>query len=553
MKVIITDKECNILVVNNSFTDITGITEEEMIGKNPDILFSDRHPEEFYSAMWDHLNKEGNWHGEIWNIKKNGDDYLTWTRITSVTDDMNNIINYVLVFSDITKIKQSEEHLKFLAHHDALTLLPNRTSLSLELEQAIHRAERQEQQFAIYFIDLDQFKHINDSLGHDIGDRILVKTSERLKQIARNEDTVSRLGGDEFVFIAETIKTIHDSSTVAERIIAIFNTSFEIEDLQLYVTPSIGIALYPDNGITPDELLKNADAAMYRAKLDGRNNFSYYSEELTIKAAERVKYENMLRHALENGELSLYYQPQIDIVQKKIQGIEVLLRWEHPTEGLISPDTFIPIAEDSGQICAIGQWVLQKSCQFMKQLISDGVELNHISVNVSGIQFLRGQFVEYVEQLLKDIGLEGRYLQLEITESIVMNDKIKSIEALNKLAKIGISLSIDDFGTGYSSLSYLKKLPINCIKIDQSFIHDIPDDKDDKAITRSIIALGNALNLDIIAEGVEQIEQLEFLRKEGCNLIQGFFISQPIKDEEMITLLKQPENFLNKFETSVEG
>lgn len=444
------------------------------------------------------------------------------------------------------ELNKANLKLKHLALHDTLTQLPNRASLSHELNQTIGRSKRQKEQFAVFFIDLDKFKQINDSYGHSVGDQILIETSERLKRVARSGDTVFRLGGDEFVIIVNGIESIDDSITVANRIIQIFTSTFEINDLQLHLTPSIGIALYPENGILPEILLKNADTAMYRAKQEGRNNFSYYSEELTTMVSERIKYENMLRKALEREELSLRYQIQVDIVNQQIHGIEVLLRWHHPEEGMIPPSVFIPIAEDIGQIYSIGEWVLKKSCQFMKQLISDGFKLEHMSVNVSGIQFLHKQFVPLIAQILKETGLNGKHLELEITESVIMDDRMKSIEALHKLTSMGISLSIDDFGTGYSSLSYLKKLPVNCIKIDRSFIQDLPKDKDDEAITKSIIALGNSLNLEIIAEGVEQQEQVTFLNKEGCSLLQGYLFSHPISDDELIKLLKQPEQLFKK-------
>ena len=544
--VIVTDKNGDIVAVNNAFTNISGFSESDVLGKNPRIFQSDRHTQEFYQFMWKNINENGYWNGEIWDRRKDGSIYPAWMSISSVKDDNGKIINYVSVFSDISHIKQSEEHLKFLAHHDPLTGLSNRTDLDIKIEKLIKRVQRNEQGFALFFIDLDQFKHINDSLGHSVGDQILVEVAKRLTSLARYEDVVSRLGGDEFVVLTEAVQEIHESVSVAERIIHQFDSPFFIEKLQLHVTPSIGIALYPENGRDAETLLKNADAAMYRAKLDGRNNFAYYSEELTTRAAERIKYENFLHQAVKKGEFLLHFQPQINIQKNHIHSVEALLRWQHPKEGMIPPEIFIPIAEESGVICEIGDWVLKESCLFMKQLLEQGIELDHISVNVSGFQFVRGQFVKRVAEILNETGLDANRLELEITESMIMNEKTKSIEALSALGELGISLAIDDFGTGYSSLSYLKKLPVNNIKIDRSFIRDIAIDKDDEAIVKSIIALGRTLNLDIIAEGVEEPKQLSFLQQADCYLVQGYLFSYPLSEVDIIDILREPAGILQK-------
>lgn len=538
--VIVTDKDRNITAVNRAFTRISGYRESEVIGKNPRILQSHHHTPVFYQSMWKSISEKGYWNGEIHDQKKNGSLYPAWLSISTVKDDNGEVTNYVAVFSDISRIKESEEHLKFLAHHDPLTELANRNNLDISIEQAIKRSVRNGNNFALFFIDLDQFKHINDSLGHTVGDRILIEVAKRLNHIARFEDVVSRLGGDEFVLLTESVATLHDSVSVAERIIHQFTTPFEVDELQLHITPSIGIASYPENGTSAETLLRNADAAMYRAKQDGRNSFAYYSEELTTRATERIKYENLLRQALERDEFTLHFQPQIDMQAGRIYGVEVLLRWQHPVEGMIPPETFIPIAEESGLIAPIGEWVLRQSCMFMQELRRTGIELKRISVNVSGFQFVRGNFVKLVDTILQETGLDAGYLELEITESMIMKEKTKSVDVLYELGRLGISLSIDDFGTGYSSLSYLKKLPVHNIKIDRSFIRDIAIDKDDEAIVRSIIALGHALNLGIIAEGVETSRQLDFLQQEGCHLIQGYLFSHPIPGEDLVRLLKQP-------------
>lgn len=445
------------------------------------------------------------------------------------------------------ELKKANEQFEQLAHHDSLTDLINRNYLSEQLEEVIRYAERQQQELSVLFIDLDKFKHINDTYGHPVGDQVLVTASKRLKQIARAKDIVARFGGDEFVFVVQNC-TVRDSSRVARRILDIFTESFEINGIPLHISPSIGIANFPQNGRSPTALLKNADTAMYRAKHDGRNNYAYYSEELTEEITQRVSIENMLRDALQKEELSLRFQLQVDARHKQLYGVEVLLRWFQTDQGFIPPDVFIPIAEESGQIYDIGKWVLEQSCQFMQKLLSEGYELDHISVNVSGNQFLDKRFIRDVSQILYKTGLEGKHLELELTESVIMNDHANTLETLHTLSDMGIALSVDDFGTGYSSLSYLKKLPVKTIKIDRSFVRDICHDDDDKAITKSIIALGKALNLNIIAEGVEDIEQLHFLSTEGCHLIQGYLFSQPIPGDELLTSLEQPQLILNKME-----
>jgi diguanylate cyclase (GGDEF)-like protein len=443
------------------------------------------------------------------------------------------------------ELRQAHNDLEQLAHHDPLTQLTNRARLSHRLDQLIHAAKRSQHKFAIFFIDLDNFKHINDTYGHPMGDHILVAASERLKAIARAEDVIARFGGDEFVFAVQLNDLATDTLPVAKRILESFSDTFEINGVTLHITPSIGIALYPDNGGSTDMLLKNADTAMYRAKHNGRNNFCYYSEQLTTEIASRMDIEGMLRHALERDEFSLRFQVQVDAIQQKIHGLEVLLRWHQQDKGFIPPDIFIPISEDSGQIYAIGHWVIEQSCQFMVQLLSQGYDLPHISINVSGIQFMHEQFVFDVKHILQKTGLEAKYVELELTESVIMNDRSQTLSNLHQLADMGIALSIDDFGTGYSSLSYLKKLPVDTIKIDRSFVCDICTDDEDKAITEAIIVLGKALNLKIIAEAVEHIDQLNYLTSQGCHLIQGYLFSKPVNADELTRLLNKPQELFD--------
>lgn len=437
------------------------------------------------------------------------------------------------------ELKQAHRDLQQLAHHDPLTQLANRTQLSHHLNSLLSMSSSH---FAIFFIDLDKFKQINDNYGHTIGDNTLLAASKRLQGIARAQDFIARFGGDEFILVATLDEHDHEPHTLAQRILAAFSDAFIIGDFTFHITTSIGIAVYPDHGTTSETLLKHADTAMYSAKHHGRNNFCYYTEQLSADVALNMEIDSMLRQAIEQDSLSLHYQVQIDSQARSIYGIEALLRWHpHQYEHAIPPTTFIPIAEENGQIYAIGRWVIQQACEFMMRLLQQGHSLTHISVNVSGVQFMHEQFTHDIDAILKATGLPSHYLELELTESMIMNDRLQTIETLQALSERGIALSIDDFGTGYSSLSYLKSLPIDTLKIDRSFIRDICIDDSDKAIVATIIALGQAFNLRIIAEGVENQAQLAALDEERCYFIQGFLFSQPITETALLALLNDSD------------
>jgi diguanylate cyclase (GGDEF)-like protein/PAS domain S-box-containing protein len=535
--VIITDAAVNIVAVNRAFVAVTGYSAEEAIGQNPRLLQSGRHDKQFYAAMWSAIRESGHWQGEVWSRRKNGEVYPQWLNVSKVRNDADVITHYVGVFSDITNIKRSEERLEYLAHHDPLTGLPNRLLLTARIDHAMERARRRQNQIALLFLDVDRFKNINDTLGHPAGDDLLKIVGQRLSDCVRGEDTVARLGGDEFVVVAEDIAEAQGASLIAQRLLEALSRPLDLEGQETAVTASIGIALYPADGGDAKSLLKNADAAMYQAKQQGRNTYQFYQPELTVSTFERFSMEARLRRALERGELFLNYQPQICLKTGRIIGAEALLRWRDPQLGLISPAKFIPLAEETGLIEPIGAWVLQAACAQNKAWQLAGLPALRVAVNVSGYQVERGAIAKTVADALEYAGLDPQYLELEITEGVLVREREQSTENLNALRRLGVTFAIDDFGTGYSSLSYLKRMPIDKLKIDRSFVRDIARNADDAAIARAIVALGHGLQLTVIAEGVETAEQLEILRALDCDEVQGYFYSPPLSVDAFAELL----------------
>jgi diguanylate cyclase (GGDEF)-like protein/PAS domain S-box-containing protein len=464
-----------------------------------------------------------------------------WLRTSKIplTDLSGTVIGVMGTYEDITSMKQSQEKVDFLAYHDPLTRLPNRLLLNDRLKHSLQRAEREKTQVAVLFIDLDNFKNINDSLGHPTGDFLLQEVGERIKSLVRVDDTVARLGGDEFIVVMEEIDDAQDSTLLAKKLVSAFNKPFTAMNRELYLTLSIGISIYPSDGADSETLIRNADSAMYRAKAEGRNDYQFYTSALTTAAFERLTLENALRHALENEEFIVHYQPQYSLETGKLVGLEALIRWQHPDMGIVAPDKFIPLAEESGIIVAIGEWVLRTACRQMKTFLDSGYSIQHMSINISGVQFQRGSIVDMIVRVLEETNLDPKSLELEITESVIMQETNKTVKILNEIRQQGITIAVDDFGTGYSSLSYLKRLPVNKLKVDRSFVRDIPRDLNDKAITRAVIALGQALNLKVIAEGVETEEQQTFLKSLGCNEAQGNLYSRPLPAEELTEILKK--------------
>ena len=524
--VMVIDGDGLIVAINPAFTQITGYTEMEAIGRDSRITRSGRQDGTFYQRLWDELVEHGFWRGEIWNMRKNGEEYLEWLTVSAVRDNQGVTTHYVAVFSDITKVKESQDKLDHLAHHDPLTALPNRLLFHDRLQHALLRAGRDDEQLAILFIDLDRFKNVNDTLGHHVGDELLQKVAAALTAQLREGDTLARLGGDEFIVLLENVEGQASAGHVAEKLVAMFEQPFMVSDYELFVTGSVGISAYPNDATDLNMLIRNADVAMYQAKARGRNGYQFYAPSMTGEGVERLRLETMLRRSIEKSEIFLNYQPQVEIDTGRLIGVEALVRWENPELGLVPPVRFIPLAEDTGFINPLGKWVLYEACRQMIRWQEAGLYVPKIAVNLSVKQFERGSIVGMVADILKETGLEPHRLQLEVTESVIMNTG-DALVYINDLHAIGVGLAIDDFGTGYSSLAYLKQMPVQTLKIDRSFIKDISTDANDEAIAIAIIQLGKSLHLSVIAEGVETEAQAAFLLRHGCNLAQGYMYSRP--------------------------
>lgn len=539
----VTDANIVILRVNRAFTDITGYTAEEAIGKNPRMLSSGRQDANFYAAMWESINNTGAWEGEIWNRRKNGEIYPEHLSITAVKDQNGTVTNYVATLSDITMRNEAADKIKHLAFYDPLTGLPNRRLLMDRLHQAFASSARSSREGAVLFIDLDNFKDINDTLGHDIGDLLLQQTAQRLESCLREVDTVARLGGDEFVVMLEDlseqpIEAATQTEAVGDKILATLSQPYQLATHEYHSTPSIGATLFNDHYQSEEELLKQADIAMYQAKKAGRNTLRFFNPKMQDIINTRTALEGELRKALENQQFYLYYQIQVDSSHRPL-GAEALIRWIHPERGLVSPAQFIPLAEETGLILPIGQWVLETACAQLKAWEQDALTRDLIlAVNVSAKQFRQADFVAQVQAAMQRHAINPMRLKLELTESMLLENIEDTITTMNALKEIGVQFSLDDFGTGYSSLQYLKRLPLNQIKIDQSFVRNLATDSGDKAVVRAIIAMAQSLNLDVIAEGVETEEQRQLLLGKGCTHYQGYLISKPVPIEQFEALLK---------------
>ncbi len=535
--ILITDPDANIVAVNPAFTVIVGYHEDEVLGQNPRMFRSGRYDESFYATMWSHILQQGQWQGEIWNRRKNGEAFPVWETISAVRNPEGEIIHYVAVFSDISRIKQTEEQLLYLANHDPLTNLPNRLLLRERLDHALKVARREGETTAVLFLDLDRFKEINDSFGHAAGDSLLCKVADILSHQLREVDTVARVSGDEFVILLENTQ-IGAAAKIAKKLQSALAEPMTVGEHEVSVNASIGIAMAPKDGDDADILLKNADAALYRAKERGRNTFGFFSEEMAVSSFERVFLHNALRKALERQEFRVYYQPQVDLESGDVIGTEALVRWMQPEIGLVSPAQFIPLAEDTGLIEPLGEWVLREACRQMRQWLDAGLPMGFVSVNLAGRQIARHSIVDTVRRVLEETELFPEHLELEVTESTIMEEQ-GSLAVLEGLQALGVRLSIDDFGTGHSSLARLKRMPISKLKIDQSFVRGIPNDADDVEITRAVIALATSLKMSVIAEGVETREQAAFLRAEGCRKVQGFLYSPPLPPEQLVAWLEE--------------
>ncbi|MDV7341120.1 EAL domain-containing protein [Terasakiella sp. A23] len=525
--------------VNSSFTEITGYQMEEVIGKTPALLKSGHHNDEFYQNMLSKLEMQGQWEGEIWNRRKNGDIYPQWLSIKAIFGDNGTPIRYISLFTDITLRKSNEERILFQANYDALTNLPNRSLFMDRLKQAVISAERSNTQIALLFIDLDRFKNVNDSLGHACGDMLLKEASSRLTDLVRKSDTVARLGGDEFTVILQDLSDFTQIESIVDKMLHSLAEPFDLNGNIAFVSASIGITIFPNDARSIEDLLKNADTAMYQAKENGRNLSQFFTKKMNEQARERRDLETALHQALEREEFVLHYQPIIHAETGQLASCEVLLRWHQPEHGNIFPDTFIPLAEDTGLILPIGEWVLRKACYEAKIWESYCQVPPKVSINMSSKQFQRTNVAALVKTILAETDLSPHRLNLEITESLLIADDDLIIEQLYGLRDLGVGLSIDDFGTGYSSLSYLRRFPITTLKIDRAFILDLPNDAEAVALVSAILSLAESLKLDVVAEGVETEEQLAKLRADGCGYIQGYFYSPPVPIEAFRLLVKQ--------------
>ncbi len=543
--ILITDRNNRITHINAAFTRLTGYELVDIQGQNPRILASGNTPQQTYQTLWQSLQEEGFWQGELWEKKKSGEVYPKWTAISAVRDDSGEVAFYIASYTDISERKAAEARIAHLAHHDILTGLFNRYSLEDRLAQSLSLAKRNKQQLAVLFIDLDRFKNINDTLGHQIGDQLLIQVAERLKQCVRESDIVARIGGDEFIIVLSDVHDGFKVSVVAEKILLQIAKPYLIDRMELETSPSIGVSVYPEDGDDVETLLKNADVAMYQAKEMGRNNYQFFTPQLLQAAQERLELEHDMRIALDEGQFELYYQPKFHTHDRTLAGFEALIRWNNPHRGFVGPDKFIPIAEETGFIHALGEWVLDEACRQLALWQDPEIEPNvcwpqnvTMAINLSAKQLQSEALFQQVQTTLRKYGLRPEILEFEVTETAAMIDPELAVKQLTALKQLNVSLAIDDFGTGYSSLSYLKRLPIDILKLDRTFVRDIETDRNDAEISMATISLAHNLGLKVVAEGVETEGQYCFLAEHHCDYLQGYLFSRPIASQEAIRYLK---------------
>ncbi|MCP5299456.1 MAG: EAL domain-containing protein [Chromatiaceae bacterium] len=541
--ILVTDLEPRIISVNRAYTEISGYTADELLGQNPAMMRSGRQDESFFQALWSSLKTEGHWQGEIWNRRKNGEVHPELLTISTVRDDQGQPKNYVGIMADISQLKKSEASLERLAHFDPLTGLPNRLLIQSRLAHALAHAHRESGRVAVLFVDLDHFKNINDSLGHPVGDDLLQALTARLNQRLRGDDTFGRLGGDEFLIILDDVERPEDAASIARELIALLEAPFTLPGgNEIYIGASIGISMYPDDGDQASQLIQHADAAMYQAKEQGRNTLRFYTPALTEAVNRRMVLESRMRRGLAQREFLVYYQPQVEIASGRVVGCEALVRWNDPELGLVSPADFIPLAEDTGLIIPLGELVLDEACRQFRAWLDHGLPPFCLSINLSGRQLLRYDIIRQIGGAIDRYDLPAERLKFELTESMIMGRGEESAAMLSAIKALGVKLSIDDFGTGYSSLAYLKRFPIDELKIDRSFVCDIPNDTNDAEIAATIIAMANNLHLSVVAEGVETRRQADFLAGHGCRVCQGYLFSPPVPAEAFEALFEQPHD-----------
>jgi diguanylate cyclase (GGDEF)-like protein/PAS domain S-box-containing protein len=542
--IVITDAQGRITRVNKAFTTVTGYTEKEVLGKNPNMLHAEKMNEAFNNSKWDALHKNLSWQGEIWNRRKNGEIYPEWISLTAVKNTGDAITHYISVSSDATQRKKDEENIHFMAFYDNLTGLPNRILLQDRLKQALAQSHRNHQHGAVFILDIDHFKVVNDTLGHLIGDELLKVIAKRLTACIREEDTISRMGGDEFVVLLADLgedknKALSHATNVGDKIIHNISEPITIHDHNLQITVSIGIAMFPDDTDNITELVKLADNAMYKVKKSGRNNYHFVTPSLQKEADKRLYIQHGLREALKENQFRLFYQPQINFKTQAVSGVEALIRWVDPHKGLVQPNDFIQISEETGLIIPIGTWVLEEACRTIdawNKLPSPPAP--YLSINMSVRQFQQKNFTSEIRRVMLKNGVKPQQLELEITESVLIHNLEDSKRKLFELKDMGVRLAIDDFGTGYSSLQYLKNLPIDVLKIDQFFINDLTMGANDEAIVQTIITLAKNLNLWVVAEGVVSKKQYDYLKLIGCDSYQGYYYSKPVPGDELLDLIE---------------
>lgn len=537
--IVLTNANREIVDANAAFSRITGYSREEALGRNPGFMKSGRHDREFYAQMWQQIEQTGGWSGEVWDRRKDGVIYPKALSITMVKDEQGRVSHYIGIFSDTSHNKLIEQQLQKMAFYDELTGLPNRTLCKDRLNQEIKVAHRRKEQLAVLFLDLDHFKYVNDTLGHSSGDLLLLEAARRVQACVRESDTVARLGGDEFMVLLTGVASIEMVERIAIVIIKALAEKFVLQGQEVTIGVSIGISLYPDNGSTYDELTKNADVAMYRAKEAGRNTFMFFTRELQEIMVARLTLERELRRAIQREDFELYYQPKVDLRSGQIVGMEALLRWRHEAGRMVMPVEFIPLAEETGLILPLGEWVLRQACRQAVVWRQAGHLDLRMAVNLSAKQFDQADIATLIESVLDETGLPPEALELEVTESMVMKDADRAVVTLRRLRALGVHIAVDDFGTGYSSLAYLKRLPLQTLKIDRSFVQDLGHDSDDEAIVSAIISMAGTMGMRVVAEGVETVEQLEFLRRDGCDEAQGFLFSRPVPADQFELLLQK--------------
>jgi len=537
--IMITDHDNRIVTVNPAFTTLTGYSQQEVIGRNPSMLSAGRTKAADYEKMWTAIVQKGYWQGEVWDRRKDGGVYPKWLSISVMRDDEGSIRYYIAHFTDVSAERATEARLHHMAHHDMLTGLHNRFSLKDRLEHALALARRESSRVALLFIDLDRFKVINDTLGHHVGDELLIHVSRRLRQCVRESDMVARLGGDEFVVMLSGVEHSSSVAMVAEKLVASVAEPYPVGAHTLYTTPSIGIAIYPMDGNDGETLMKNADAAMYHAKSAGRNNFQFFDAKMNEAALERLGIEHALRQALGRDEFRLHYQPVIDVRTGRVSSVEALIRWQHPTRGLLAPGLFIGVAEETGLIQPIGDWVIWAACRQLADFRAAGIAGVKMAINISAIQMRNSDLSVLARGVIEAYSLVPGDLVFEITESVAMEHPDETVRVLDILHDMGVKLALDDFGTGYSSLSYLRMFALDKLKLDRSFVEDIGQDIDGQVICDATIGLAHNLGLEVVAEGVETEEQLAYLKARGCNLIQGYLFSRPVPADEVIAFIRE--------------